>query len=73
LGDANIDGKALVHVGRVQNLRKLDLSSTALESRDLVHLNGLSHLEELDLSFCRGVGDDALRHISTIRDSSSTL
>lgn len=65
-GGLPVDDAAMVHIGHLQNLERLDLSQSRVSDTGVAHLRGLSRLRDLDLSQTT-VGDAGLEQLAACR------
>lgn len=55
-----VTDEALGHIGKLKNLRELELGDAPITSSGIMHLRGLQSLEILGLGWTKDVGDAAL-------------
>jgi hypothetical protein len=63
---ANANDETLAHVGRLDSLEDLQLSSSAISDAGLAHIEGLTRLRTLQLEHT-GITDSGLAHLKRLR------
>ena len=61
-----VTNEALAHIGKLTNLRELELGDAPITSEGIKHLQNLSALSYLGLAFTKDVGDSALQTIAAL-------
>jgi hypothetical protein len=63
-GCKNITDAGMVHVGKLKQLRYLDLGATKIGDAGLAHLSELSNLEHLELYYYTKITNSGLAHLA---------
>jgi uncharacterized membrane protein len=66
MSDTKITDKALLEIGRFENLVKLDLKGTAITNAGMAFLNGLKNLEYINLTGTK-IDDEGLLQLAAIK------
>jgi len=62
---SGVDETALQRIGRLPNLKKLNLAATEVTDEGLASLTGLTRLHTLELDSCKGISDQGVKHLRT--------